>query len=118
MIAISRFGTTIPKHLERQIAVTFITALVLTRLEPVLDLVSFLGELCHEIVRFPTLEHAFETLTHLRINGGDRILTEIEPVEADHLNAKAFENLLPFKIIGIEVRAPRHLIDMPCRHVF
>ena len=99
--------TAISKHVDRKIAVALLAALIVPSLKPLLDFVGFLGNRFNKVMRLPAVGHAIQSLAQQTIDGRHGILAEIEFIEADHLDAKALQHLLAFKILRREIHPPR-----------
>jgi hypothetical protein len=57
-------------------------------------------------MRPASVEHSVQPLTKQTVDRGDWILTEIEPIKTDHLDAKAFQHLFSLKIILGQIGPP------------
>ena len=68
-------------------------------------------------MRLAVVEHGFQPFAQHAVDGGDGVFAEIEPVEADHRIAEAFQHLLPLKIVFGEVGLPSCGIDHSARDV-
>ena len=110
--------TAVSKHVDRKIPVALIAALIVPSLKPDLDFIGFFGNRFNKVVWLLAVAHSIESLAQQTIDGRHRVLAKIEFIEADHLDAKAFQHLLAFKVLRREIHPPRRRIYHPWRHAF
>ncbi len=67
-------------------------------------------------MRAAAINQALQSFSEQTVDSSNRIAAKVEPVETDHLNAKALENFLTLEILRREVGAPRGGIDHARRH--
>src|SRR5258708_7032933 len=109
--ALTRLGAIITEHIHWKVSVALLAALILTRLEALFDLPSFLGHFSNQVMRAAAIYQAVQSLSEQTVDSSNRIAAKVKPVETDHLNAEALENFLALEVLRREVGAPRGGID-------
>ena len=112
----TRLGAIVTKHIQWKVSVTLFAALVLAGLETLFYLPCFLSHFCDQIMWAAAINQIVKALAEQTVDCSNRIAAKVEPIEADHLNAKALEDFLTLEIFRREVGAPRGGIDHACRH--
>ena len=114
----TRLGAIITKHIQWKVSVTLFAALILAGLEALFDLPCFLSHFCDQVMRAAAINQVVKSLAKQAVDSSNRIAAKVEPIEADHLNAKALENFLTLEIFRREVGAPCGGIDHARWHTF